>query len=212
MRLVMLRSIDAKSLQLLTLCGLLCLAAGQAAAQELTNGLFETPDRSGDFPDGWRARSAGNDAGAVYLIDGSPGEDTHTGSAAVALVHPQDQHARWFATNGERIPVQAGQRFRLTAWYKAEHLDDDDTFRLGVEFYSEAGSLLEGSDSSASSEPQGGDTDWQQVELEFTVPAGGVLIRPMLVASYGSNRESAEDARFIVDDVALEPAGAAEPQ
>ena len=189
---------------------LLALAlAPEARADALVpNGGFE------DGLTGWTPFIAGDSQDKNCRAE-AVGDAPHSGAACLRL--QADDFAR-FCLGAKPVPVQAGDRYRVTAWVRA---DAKAQARSGAPGFAVRLGLYQGKaetpgghlhvvfgdrvSRNAPADPAGPlPTEWTKIEAVFEVPAGTDTIIPGLFAWY-------EKGAVYVDDFSLEKADPATP-
>jgi len=125
---------------------------------------FEQADA--DMPAFWQKRTPDDAERTLTWSNKQP----HSGEKCLEIVNRDETLSRWRTGHLHDLVLKPGTPCRLTAWVKTRNAAKGASLRLYF-MDSKNGILAQpGSDSLA------GDTDWKQLGLDFTVPAGTAYV------------------------------------
>ncbi len=131
----------------------------ESAERLLSNGGFEAPFRQGLGQFDWDLKSS--DYARIGVATGDP----HSGARALRISYLGKDTTRIDEEARQLVALQAGRSYRLTCFARADNLATPDGPQIVVTLGDGKTSLV------ASNRLPAGSYDWQQIVLDFTLPA-----------------------------------------
>ncbi len=146
---------------------------------QLSNGGFEVGETE---PTGWSTALVDASHRMIWQVGGA-----HTGNRCVRCEVEDNAEATWVKYWQGRIPVIAGQKYRFSAWVKADNVKGRAGWYVHVD----------GDKPQMINNVQGaeGTFDWREIVIEFEVPPGGQTFSCGTVL-YGSGTAWYDDAKL----------------